>query len=61
MSATVIRAAKDSKVTVEYCHANIVVYLGKELVRIDEPVQKVEIYRDKGTVQLEKLKWDGRN
>jgi len=60
MSATVIKALKDSKITIEYCHANIMIYLGKELVRIDEPMQKVKIHRDKGMVQLEKLKWDGK-
>ena len=60
MSATVIKTLKDSKITIEYCHQNIMIYVGKELVRIDEPMQKVEIYRDKSMVQFEKLKWDGK-
>ncbi len=61
MSATTIRAAKNSRISVDFSHPNVKIYVGKELVRIDEGVQKLEIYRDKGLLQVEKLKWDGRN
>ncbi len=61
MSPTILRLAKNSHLTVEYCHSNIIIYLGKELVRIDEDVQKLEIYREKTALQVEKIKWDGRN
>lgn len=60
VSSTVINASKDSKLNVEYCHGNIKVYLGKELVSVDEDVQKLEIYRENGIVKFEKIKWDGR-
>jgi len=61
MSATIIRVAKHSRITIDYCHPNIKIYVGKELVRIDEGVQKLDIYREKAILQVEKLKWDGRN
>jgi len=61
MSATTIKAAKHSRISVDYSHPNIKIYVGKELVRIDEGVQKLEIYREKAILQVEKLKWDGRN
>jgi hypothetical protein len=61
MSATTIRAAKTSRIAIDYSHPNIKIFVGKELVRIDEGVQKLEIYREKGILQVEKLKWDGRD
>lgn len=61
MSATTLRAAKDSRINVDYCHSNIRIYQGKELVRIEDDAQKLEIYREKGTLQVGKLKWDGKN
>ncbi len=61
MSATTIRAAKNSRINVDYSHPNVKIYVGKELVKIEEGVQKLEIYREKGILQVEKLKWDGRN
>lgn len=61
MSATTVKAGKNSRITIDYCHANVRIFLGKELIRIDDEAQKVVIYRDKGLLQVEKLKWDGRN
>ncbi|NLI92191.1 MAG: DUF342 domain-containing protein [Peptococcaceae bacterium] len=61
MSATTIKVSKNSRITVDYSHPNIKIYVGKELVRIDEGVQKLDIYREKAILQVEKLKWDGRN
>lgn len=61
MSATVIKAAKNSRIAIDYSHPNVKIYVGKELVRIDEKVQKLDIYREKAILQVEKLKWDGRN
>lgn len=58
ISPTVIHASKESRLTIEFCHANVLFYIGKELVRIEEPVQKLDIYREKGYVRVEKIKWD---
>lgn len=59
ISATVVRISKNSSFKSEYCHANVRIYAGKEIVRIDEQIQKLSIYREKGTLQVEKIKWDG--
>lgn len=59
ISATIVKISKNSRFTAEYCHANVRIYAGKEIVRIDEPVQKLSIYREKGTLQVDKFKWDG--
>ncbi|HHV64775.1 MAG TPA: DUF342 domain-containing protein [Peptococcaceae bacterium] len=61
VSSTIVRAGKGSRITIEYCHSNVRIFHGKELIRIDSAAQKVEIYRDKGLLQVEKLRWDGRN
>ncbi len=58
VSATTVRAEKNSRLTIEYCHSNVKIYVGKEIIRIDENVQKLDIYRDKGLLKVEKLKWD---
>lgn len=58
MSATTIRAGKNSHIKIDFCHSNIKIYVGKELVKIDEPSQKLEIFRDRGILQVEKLRWD---
>ncbi|WP_368294006.1 flagellar assembly protein A [Dehalobacter sp. TBBPA1] len=59
ISATTIKASKDSHINIEFCHANIKIFIGKELIKIDEPAQKVDIFRDKGNLQVGKLRWDG--
>lgn len=61
ISATIVRAAKNSRLHIEYCHPNIKIFVGKELIRIDEGAQKLEIYRERSVLQIEKLKWDGKN
>ncbi len=61
VAPTVIKASKNSSVKVDYSYANTRIFLGKELIRIDEQIQKLEVYREKGIVRVEKLKWDGRN
>jgi hypothetical protein len=58
VSSTTIKTENNSKVQVDYCHANVKFFIGKEIVRIDENVQKLDIYRDKGILVVEKLKWD---
>ena len=61
LGSTVIKMAKTSRLAVDYCHGNVKIYVGKEMVTIDEYVQKLDIYREKGIVQVDKIKWDGRN
>ena len=59
ISSTIIRIAKGSKLTVDFCHGNVKIFVGKELVTIDEYVQKLEVFREKGILQVERIKWDG--
>jgi len=59
VSLTTVRASQNSHLLVEYCHANVIIYVGKEVIRIDNNVKKLEIYRDRGILQVEKIKWDG--
>ena len=58
ISPTTVRTDKDSKIKIDYCHANVIFHIGKQLLRIDESVQQLEIYREKGILKMEKLKWD---
>jgi len=59
VSSTTVRAAKNSRMMIQYCHSNVNIYVGKEIIRIDENVRKLDIYRDRGILVVEKLKWDG--
>jgi uncharacterized protein (DUF342 family) len=58
ISATVIKVNKQSKINVDYCHPNVIFHSGKEIARIDEPVQRLNIYRENGLLRVEKIKWD---
>ncbi|NLO96636.1 MAG: DUF342 domain-containing protein [Peptococcaceae bacterium] len=58
ISATTVRAEKNSRIKIDFCHANVVFHCGKQVVRIDESSQQLEIYRDKGILKVEKLKWN---
>lgn len=59
ISSTIVGMSKTSRLNVDYCHGNVKIYIGRELVSIDEDVQKLEVYRENGIVQVEKIKWDG--
>ena len=54
ISATFVQIGTNSRLEVEYCHPNVIVAVGKEIIRIEEPYKQVRIYREKGTVQMEK-------
>lgn len=58
VSSTLVYADKDSKLKIDHCYSNVTIYVGKEIVKIEENVQKLDIYRDKGRLQVEKIKWD---
>ncbi|NLM20158.1 MAG: DUF342 domain-containing protein [Peptococcaceae bacterium] len=58
ISPTTVKTDKDSKIKIDYCHANVIFHIGKQLLRIDESVQQLEIYREKGVLKMEKLKWN---
>lgn len=58
MSATVIKTSGQSHLKIKFCHPNIKIFVGRELVKIDYAVKELEIYRENGILQVEKLKWD---
>ncbi|AET70255.1 putative polymerase with PALM domain, HD hydrolase domain and Zn ribbon [Desulfosporosinus orientis DSM 765] len=56
VSSTYVQISPESHLSVNYCHANVVIAVGKEIIQIEEPYRNLEIYRDQGRVQIEKLK-----
>ncbi|AFM42669.1 putative polymerase with PALM domain, HD hydrolase domain and Zn ribbon [Desulfosporosinus acidiphilus SJ4] len=56
VSATYVQIGSDSRLSVSYCHQNVVVTVGKEIIQIEEDCKQLEIYRENGRVQVEKLK-----
>jgi len=61
VSSTVLRVEKNSRVNIDYCHANVKIYVGKELITIDERVQRLEVHREEGRVVADRLKWEGND
>jgi uncharacterized protein len=56
VSSTFVQTSPDSRLSVNFCHHNVVIALGKEAVHIDEDCNQLEVYREDGRVQVEKLK-----
>ncbi|TGE32812.1 DUF342 domain-containing protein [Desulfosporosinus sp. Sb-LF] len=56
MSSTFVMISPNSRLSVNYCHSNVIVAVGKEIIRIEEACRKLEIYREKGVVQVEKIR-----
>lgn len=56
VSATFVQIYGRSHLKVNYCHPNVVIGVDKEIIRIEEAYRNLEIYRDKGVVQIEKLR-----
>lgn len=56
VSSTFVQISPDSRLNVNYCHSNVVIVVGKEIIQIEEDYRNLEIYRENGRVQIEKLK-----
>lgn len=56
VSSTFVQINPKSRLHVDYCHPNAIIAVGKELVHIEEACRKVEIYREKGRVLVEKTR-----
>lgn len=56
VSATFVQISPESRLSVNYCHPNVVVAVGKEIIKIEEAYQQLEIYREKGRVEVEKIR-----
>ena len=56
VSTTFVQISPNSRLSVKYCHPNVVIVVGKEVIRIEEAYRQLEIYREKGYVQVEKIR-----
>lgn len=56
VSSTFVQISPDSRLSVKYCHPNVIIVVGKEIIQIEEAYRQLEIYREKGYVQVEKIR-----
>jgi hypothetical protein len=56
VSTTFIQISGKKRLKVNYCHPNVTISVDKEIVKIEEACKQLEIYREDGAVQVEKLK-----
>jgi len=56
VSSTFVQINPNSRLLVDYCHPNAIIAVGKELIHIEEAYRKLEIYREDGRVQVEKIR-----
>ncbi|EHQ91577.1 FapA family protein [Desulfosporosinus youngiae] len=56
VSSTFVQISSGGRLYVDYCHSNVIISVGREIVRIEEDYRNVEIYRENGRVQFEKIR-----
>lgn len=56
VSSTFVQISPTGRLLVEYCHPNAIIAVGKEIIHIEEAYRKLEIYRENGRVQVEKIR-----
>ncbi|HZK85396.1 MAG TPA: FapA family protein [Desulfosporosinus sp.] len=56
VSSTFVQINPKSRLHVDYSHPNAIIAVGKEIVNIEEACRNLEIYREKGRVQVEKIR-----
>jgi hypothetical protein len=56
ISATTVQFPGTKRLKVSYCHPNVIIIVDKEFVRIEEAYRSLEVYREDGRVQIERLK-----
>ncbi|HVJ48160.1 FapA family protein [Desulfitobacterium sp.] len=56
VSTTVVYLPGTKRLKVAKCHPNVLIYMDKEIIHIEEAYRSLEIYREKGIVQVERLK-----
>ncbi len=56
VSSTFVQISSNSRLEVDYCHPHVIIAVGKEIIRIEEGYRQLAIYREKGQVQVEKLR-----
>lgn len=56
VSTTLVQIVGTKRLKVAYCHPNVVIAVDKEIIRIEEAYKDLEVYRERGLVQMEKLR-----
>ncbi len=56
VSSTFVQISPNSRLLVDYCHPNAIIAVGKEIIHIEQACRKLEIYRENGRVQVEKIR-----
>lgn len=56
VSTTTVQFPGTKRLKVGYCHPNVIIIVDKEVIRIEEPYRSLEIYREAGRVQIERLR-----
>jgi len=56
VSSTFVQIRPNSRIYVDYCHPNVIIAVGKEIIQIEEAYHKLEIYRENGRVEIEKIR-----
>ncbi|MHB1652091.1 MAG: DUF342 domain-containing protein [Desulfitobacteriaceae bacterium] len=56
VSSTFVEISGSKRLKVNYCHPNVVIAVNKEVIRIEEAYKSLEVYRERGRVEVEKLR-----
>jgi Predicted polymerase, most proteins contain PALM domain, HD hydrolase domain and Zn-ribbon domain len=56
VSTAFIQMSGNKRLKVNYCHPNVTICVDKEIIKIEEACKQLEIYRERGVVQIDKLK-----
>ncbi|HEY8910300.1 MAG TPA: FapA family protein [Desulfosporosinus sp.] len=56
VSSTFVQISPSSHLSVGFCHPNVIVAVGKEIIQIEQAYKQLEIYREDGRVQVEKIR-----
>lgn len=56
VSSTFVQFDGAKKLKVDYCHPNVVIAVNKEIIRVEEAYKSLVIYRERGKVEMEKLR-----
>lgn len=56
VSLTTVQFPGTKRLKVGYCHANVQIIVDKEIITLDEPYRFMEVYRQDGRVEMDRLK-----
>lgn len=56
VSITTVQFPGNKRLKVGFCHPNVLIIVDKEFIRIEEPYRSLEVYREMGRIQIERLR-----